>query len=238
MARAKGMLNLSGNLEVLAGAPLDARDRVPTKADLTVASNFPYPYVGMETYVIAEDKKYRFIGDDITDINDWEETDSGGSGGSAELESDVTANTTVGAIASGQTLAQGTSFTEFVQKLLISEVAPTVGFSISKSGNVAKGTSWTETLWVNGAPLFSKIYVISPTQAGITVVDDFTGRILRSQIGQYAHTDGNQLAFPQTGTERYLAFEKRGSDNKLILYSPSSLSGGGLSATVTFTLAS
>ena len=33
MARAKGMLNLSGNLEVLAGAPLDARDRVPTKAD-------------------------------------------------------------------------------------------------------------------------------------------------------------------------------------------------------------
>ena len=146
MARAKGMLNLSGNLEVLAGAPLDARDKVPTKADLTVASNFPYPYVGMETYVEAEDKKYRFIGDDVTDIEDWEEIGSGGGSGSAELEVAVTANTTVGAISSGDTLAQGTSFTQFVQKLLISEVAPTISFSISKSGNVAKGTSWTETL--------------------------------------------------------------------------------------------
>ena len=43
-------------------------------------------------------------------------------------------------------LAQGTTFTEFVQKLLISEVAPTISFSISKSGNVEVGGSYTETL--------------------------------------------------------------------------------------------
>ena len=146
MARTKGMLNLSGNLEVNAQAPLDARTIVPTLADLTASGNFPYPYIGLEVYVIGNGKKYRLIDLDTTDDASWEEIGEGGGGGSAELESAVTANTTVGAISSGDTLAQGTSFTQFVQKLLISEVAPTISFSISKSGNVAKGTSWTETL--------------------------------------------------------------------------------------------
>ena len=75
-------------------------------------------------------------------------TVSGGGGGSAELESDVTSNTAVGAIPSGTTLYTGTTFTEFVQKLLISEVAPTISFTLSKSGNVAYGDSYTETLTV------------------------------------------------------------------------------------------
>lgn len=74
---------------------------------------------------------------------------SGGSGADAELESDVTSNISVGAIASGTTLPQGTTFTEFAQKLLISEIAPTIGFSLSKSGNVAYGSSYTEKLTVN-----------------------------------------------------------------------------------------
>lgn len=69
-----------------------------------------------------------------------------GGGGDASLESDVLTNTAVGAIPSGTTLPRGTSFTDFVKKLTISEVAPTISFSISKSGNVARGTSWTETL--------------------------------------------------------------------------------------------
>lgn len=73
----------------------------------------------------------------------------GSTGGDAALEVNVTSNTTVGAIPSGTTLPQGTTFTEFVQKLLISEVAPTISFSISKSGNVAKGSSYTETLTVS-----------------------------------------------------------------------------------------
>ena len=72
-----------------------------------------------------------------------------GSGGDSELSVSVTSNTTVGAITSGTTLSAGTTFTEFVQKLLISEIAPTVSFSISKSGNVVYGESYTETLTVN-----------------------------------------------------------------------------------------
>ena len=76
-------------------------------------------------------------------------TDAGGSGGDAELEHDVTANITVGAITSGTKIPRGTTFTQFVEKLLIAEIAPTIGFSLSKSGNVPSGSSYTETLTVN-----------------------------------------------------------------------------------------
>ncbi len=207
MSRNKGSANLAASLEVLAGAPLDAREVVQAKSDLTAEDSFPYKYVGMEVYVVAEDKKYRFIGTDPTDIADWEEVTGGGGesiqvsempeasqsnegkiveyigetdqdytngyfyecvgdgqdpetfswvrkdvqpgGGDSSLTTDVTANLAVGAIASGTTLPEGTTFTEFAQKLLITEIAPTIGFSISKSGNVVYGGSYTETLTVN-----------------------------------------------------------------------------------------
>lgn len=67
----------------------------------------------------------------------------------ASLTDDVTSNLAVGAIASGTKINKGTSFTEFVQKLLISEIAPTIAFSISKSGNVVHGSEYTETLTVS-----------------------------------------------------------------------------------------
>lgn len=85
----------------------------------------------------------------ILTFDDDEEIDAGSVCSNAILTSNVVANTTVGAISSGTTLAQGTSFTEFVQKLLISEIAPAIAFSISKSGNVSYGQSYVETLTVN-----------------------------------------------------------------------------------------
>lgn len=80
MARTKGMLNLSGNLEVNAQAPLDARTIVPTEADLTVASNFPYPYVGLEVYVTGTGKKFRLTNLDTTQSSSWHEIGEGGGG--------------------------------------------------------------------------------------------------------------------------------------------------------------
>lgn len=104
--------------------------------------------------VIYDKKLYQFVTDH--DAGEWwpletkevtiaELLESSG-GGDASLETAVTSNTTVGAITSGTTLPKGTSFTAFVQKLLVSEVAPTISFSISKSGNVEVGDSYTETL--------------------------------------------------------------------------------------------
>ena len=80
MARTKGMLNLSGNLEVNAQAPLDARTIVPTEADLTVASNFPYPYIGLEVYVTGTGKKFRLVNLDTTQSSSWHEVGEGGGG--------------------------------------------------------------------------------------------------------------------------------------------------------------
>ena len=49
MARQKGTLQLDSNIEVLAGAPLDARMIVPLEADLITTASFDtdYTYVGM-----------------------------------------------------------------------------------------------------------------------------------------------------------------------------------------------
>ena len=71
MARQKGTANLAASLEVLAGAPLDARSKVPTKADLTTSGNFPYPYEGMKVYVTAEKINYTLIGSDPTVATNW-----------------------------------------------------------------------------------------------------------------------------------------------------------------------
>ena len=81
MARQKGTANLAASLEVLAGAPLDARSIVPTAAELLVAANFPYKYLGMNVTVQATGDIYTLIGNDVTDIANWKKQGSGGSGG-------------------------------------------------------------------------------------------------------------------------------------------------------------
>lgn len=86
MARQKGSSTFAGTLEILAGGPIDARAQVPTKADLYIASNFPYPYVGMATYVVSEGKVYRLTGGlDVTVAANWVEE---GSGGGSYIEGD------------------------------------------------------------------------------------------------------------------------------------------------------
>lgn len=94
---------------------------------------------------------------------EWKDVEGGG-GGDASLESDVTSNLAVGAIPSGTTLEEGTTFTEFVQKLLITEIAPTTTFTASGSGVKEVGTSVTPTLTLvintkgTGTPTSIKFY--------------------------------------------------------------------------------
>lgn len=82
MARQTGANTFAGNLEVLAGAPLDARSVVPTKADLTVSENFPYSYVGMMVIVKEEGKAYILNNEDFTIASNWKEVGTGSSEGS------------------------------------------------------------------------------------------------------------------------------------------------------------
>ena len=71
MARQKGSANFSGTLEILAGGPVDARTIVPTKADLTVAANFDYKYVGMIVSCQSEGIAYMLTAMDTTNIANW-----------------------------------------------------------------------------------------------------------------------------------------------------------------------
>ena len=118
-----------------------------------------YNWTGGASYkvgdlIIRDDKWYQCDvanSDIVFDSSKWHRVAV--EGGESELSVDVTANLTVGAIASGTTVEEGTTFTEFVQKILVTEIAPTITFSLSKSGNVAYGGSYTETLTVNASSL-------------------------------------------------------------------------------------
>lgn len=90
MSRAKGSANFSGTLEVKAGAPLDARLVVPTKADLTAVNTFPYKYVGMIVSVQSEGKAYMLKANDPTKEKNWDVL--GGAGGNVDVmdEDDIT----------------------------------------------------------------------------------------------------------------------------------------------------
>lgn len=85
MARTKGSANFAGSLEVLAGAPLDAREVVGTVADLTTAATFDYVYVGLKVYVKENHKIYVLNALDFTDSSNWSEVGSG-SGGTSDYD--------------------------------------------------------------------------------------------------------------------------------------------------------
>jgi len=167
MARQKGMLNLSGNIEVNAGAPFDARDIVPTKADLTVASNFPYAYVGMETYVVAEDKKYRYMGGGVETLSNWAEVGSGGGTtyndfvGATDLANGVHGLVPAPLIADKDKFLKGDGSWA---KIAI----PDVDLSNEISGyNIYSTTEKIIGQWIDGKPLYQKVIPVSGNFSGL-----------------------------------------------------------------------
>jgi len=73
MARTLGSFSLAGTLEPLVSAPLDARATVKLKTDLTAQGTFDYFYIGMQTFVEDEQKRYTLIGNDPTVLANWRE---------------------------------------------------------------------------------------------------------------------------------------------------------------------
>lgn len=152
------------------------------------------------------------IGDDIFSIPE---------GGSAELESNVTANTNVGAISSSTTLAQGTTFTEFVQKLLISEIAPTTTFTASGSGTKEAGTSVVPTLtltinskgtgtptaikFYNGSTLLdAQEYVDGTNTYTYTMETAITTTTTVKGVLEYTKSDGTTATVEKTATYTFV----------------------------------
>lgn len=71
MARTRGTIPTPANIEPEVGLPLDARQRVATKADLTASGSFPYPWIGMEVYCAQDGKTYQLVNDDPTIESSW-----------------------------------------------------------------------------------------------------------------------------------------------------------------------
>ena len=86
MARQQGTFKMNGTIEPKVDAPLDARLKVSTKADLTASGTFPYKYNGMIVVVESEQKAYMLVGADPTFSTNWKPIgEGGGEAGSVEL---------------------------------------------------------------------------------------------------------------------------------------------------------
>lgn len=151
MSRKKGTLKLGNNAEVRVDAPLDARERVQLKADLTDPDSFPYYYIGMQVFVVEEMKRYTLIGDDTTNIASWKiEGGEGGEGGSIANPINVTES--VGGIEAGTSYASGEDMETILRNLLNplknpSFTPPSASLSISTGSSVAEsGASMPLTL--------------------------------------------------------------------------------------------
>ena len=152
--------------------------------------------------------------------NEWV-NGSGGGGGDAALESAVTSNLAVGAIPSGTTLEQGTTFTEFVQKLLITEIAPTTTFTATGSGVKEVGTSVTPTLTLvintvgTGVPtaikfydgstlLDTKEYVDGTTSYSYTMSSAVTTTTTVKGVLEYKKSDDSAATIEKTATYTFV----------------------------------
>ena len=89
MAYGDGTLNLSGNLNVAIGRPLDARYILDNEADLTAAASWTagganYAYDGMMVYCKDTNKTYQLQGSNDYSISaNWHEFVGSGSSGTA-----------------------------------------------------------------------------------------------------------------------------------------------------------
>lgn len=141
--------------------------------------------------------------------------------GGASLSANVTANVAVGGITSGQTLAEGTTFTQFAQKLLIKETAPTVSFSASGSGVKEVGTSVTPTLTLTissvgtGTPvsiafysgstlLDTQSYVEGTSTYTYTMTDAVTTTTTVKGILTYAKSDATSATIEKTASYTFV----------------------------------
>jgi hypothetical protein len=204
MARTKGMLNLSGNLEVNAQAPLDARTIVPTEADLTVASNFPYPYVGLEVYVTGTGKKFRLTNLDTTQSSSWQEI---GEGGGGQTYNDFTGATASTAGAHGLVPAPSAGDED---KVLFGNglwgALPSVDLSgLSPEAFQFSLTEKVVGQWTNGKLLYQRTFEVNATPAFNTWVNILTlsnvDKVVGIPLVIFINNNGNYLVTTGYGIE-------------------------------------
>lgn len=122
-------------------------------------------YIGATTQTLTNGYYYECVSDGAANPTySWEEKSVQAGGGDSQTTKNITSNTEVGGIASNTLIPEGTSITEFLEKLLVKEIAPTITFTASGSGVKEKGSTVTPTLTLNitnagtGTPVSIKFY--------------------------------------------------------------------------------
>lgn len=173
-------IQVGDNFSYQGTKPLDGRIKYDTLADMKAVADAVI-YEGCIAYCVATAKTYQWKSTNTVDADTgkWREFETGGgsslpSGGTtnqalvkksnndgdvkwssvdAVVDNEVRSNVSVGAISAGGIVFQGTSFSNFVEQLLIAEKAPPFIFKINKSGDVLYGESYTETLTLEAIDL-------------------------------------------------------------------------------------
>lgn len=170
MARFPGTLKMGSNIEPRMDGPLDSRELVELKADLTEAGSFPYSYIGMTVFVVEELKKYVLIGNDPTQIANWKVEEASSGGGDATLDTGLEAKVAVGGIPVGKTYAAGEDVEAILRDLLDPLAYPTL-------------TGPSVTLTIVGPTVFEK---------GETPSVTFRAIVNRGKINPPYGTSGNR----------------------------------------------
>lgn len=169
MARGKGTANLAASLEVLAGAPLDARDVCPTVEDLYAASNWPYKYIGMKTTVLATGDTYRLVDLDVTQESSWVKEGSGGGGhtiegdGTAVTDRDTLNFKDMSVSDDGQNEKTDVKPHRLTAEELADIISPLPVHDFSNTSSEAFVCSTNERAigqWIDGKPLYQKTVYI------------------------------------------------------------------------------
>lgn len=148
MARKSGTYKLGSNIEPQMNAPLDGRQWIDTKAELTEALSFPYYWVGMEVYCKEDGKYYQLIDEPTTEITSWKVREAGSGGGGSTIEESIKASVAVGGIQVGKEYAAGEEMEQILRDMLNPLTYPTLtnpsaslAFASGVSNMVEEGTA-------------------------------------------------------------------------------------------------
>lgn len=154
-----------------------------------------------------------------------------GSGGGS-IDEPITTNITVGALPAGSSIPDGTTLTELAKMVFITEIAPTVNFSISASGNKIYGQSFTEKLTAsipnNGTGTPTKIefyegntlvdtqnYVAGTTSYLYTMGTATTDSKTYKAVVSYKKADGSNSSITKTASISFYYEKFYGTVNTL-----------------------
>lgn len=206
MPRTQGTLKMGSNMEMLANAPMDAREKVALKADLTAAGSFPYFYVGMQVFVEEEKKRYTLMEEDPTDINSWE-VDAAATGGDATLQQGITVGEPVGGLTAGKTFAKGDDLEAILREMLDPLKYPTLtppSLSLSTSANkvMEKGAiaNVTFVATLNQGKI-EPAYGTNGKRSGAAV--DYTMGMTTNTTGQFVDVPVSETANTFTASANY-----------------------------------